>query len=409
MERTMLIDSGVPKRFWAEVVNTAFYLIHRCMIRSVLYKTSYELRNGRKPKLTYLRTFGCKCFVLNNGKEALGKFDAKNYEGIFLGYSSQSKAYKVYKKRTQCVEESAHIIFDESHHLSGKDSHDKNDLDEEHSKVLREVIDMANGKADLMSQVNESNKEDVEEPPVGLEESSSSITAIEAESKVVDAVQGTPDAEQTSDTHSSMDANYGSHSEELGSFHNKIQVSNWKHKSSHPLQNVTTPLDLGIQTRSKTRSMFAFSAFLSQIKPKNIKEVLKDADWIAAMQDELHQYERHNMWYLIPRPSDRTIIGYRLSMFLLENGFIRGKIDNTLFLKKKGWDLLIVQVYVDDIIFGAINDSFCEEFSKLMGSEFEMSMMGELNFFLCLKVKQTSKGTMISQQKYIKELLKRLL
>nr|XP_016488511.1 PREDICTED: uncharacterized mitochondrial protein AtMg00810-like [Nicotiana tabacum] len=77
------------------------------------------------------------------------------------------------------------------------------------------------------------------------------------------------------------------------------------------------------------------------------------------------------------------------------------------FLKKRGRNLLIVQVYVDDIMFGGTNDSLCEEFVKLMGSKFEMSMMGELNFFLGLQVKQTPKGTMISQQKYIKELLKR--
>ncbi|XP_070005534.1 secreted RxLR effector protein 161-like [Nicotiana sylvestris] len=68
--------------------------------------------------------------------------------------------------------------------------------------------------------------------------------------------------------------------------------------------------------------------------------------------------------------------------------------------------MLIVQVYVDHIIFGAIADSLCEEFAKLMGSEFEMSMMGELNFFLGLQVKQSIKETCISQQKYIKELLK---
>jgi len=97
----------------------------------------------------------------------------------------------------------------------------------------------------------------------------------------------------------------------------------------------------------------------------------------------------------------------RFSKFLLQNGFTRGKIDSTLFLKKRGRNLLIVQVFVDDIMFGATNDSLCEEFTKLMRSEFEMSMMGELNFFLRLQVKQTLKGTMISQQKYIKELLKR--
>jgi len=69
--------------------------------------------------------------------------------------------------------------------------------------------------------------------------------------------------------------------------------------------------------------------------------------------------------------------------------------------------LLIVQVYVDDIIFGATNNDLCDDFSKLMRNEFEMSMMGELNFFLGLKIKQTLTGTMIHQQKYVKELIKR--
>ncbi|XP_070029464.1 secreted RxLR effector protein 161-like [Nicotiana sylvestris] len=74
---------------------------------------------------------------------------------------------------------------------------------------------------------------------------------------------------------------------------------------------------------------------------------------------------------------------------------------------KRGRNLLFVQVYVDDIIFGATTNSLCEEFAKLMGSEFEMSMMRELNFFLGLQVKQSPKGTSICQQKYIRDLLKR--
>ena len=74
----------------------------------------------------------------------------------------------------------------------------------------------------------------------------------------------------------------------------------------------------------------------------------------------------------------------RLSNFLLEKGFSKGKVDTTLFIKKSNHDLLIVQIYVDDIIFGATNHCLCEEFSKLMQGEFEMSMMGELKFFLGL-------------------------
>ena len=71
----------------------------------------------------------------------------------------------------------------------------------------------------------------------------------------------------------------------------------------------------------------------------------------------------------------------RLSKFLLKNWFKRGKIDNTLFLLKREQELLIIQVYVDDIIFGATSEHLCEEFSSLMGKEFEMSMMGELSFW----------------------------
>jgi hypothetical protein len=97
----------------------------------------------------------------------------------------------------------------------------------------------------------------------------------------------------------------------------------------------------------------------------------------------------------------------RLSSFLCENGFSKGKIDNTLFVKNKENDLLLVQIYVDDIIFGSTNVSLCEEFSKVMQDQFEMSMMGELTFFLGLQVKQGNEGIFVSQSKYAKELVKK--
>jgi len=97
----------------------------------------------------------------------------------------------------------------------------------------------------------------------------------------------------------------------------------------------------------------------------------------------------------------------RLITLLLQNGFSRGKIDTILFRKINKDDLLIVQVYVDDIVFGATNEKMCDEFSKLMESEFEMSMMGELRFFLGLQIKQHKDGIFICQEKYIKDLLKK--
>ena len=94
------------------------------------------------------------------------------------------------------------------------------------------------------------------------------------------------------------------------------------------------------------------------------------------------------------------------AQFLLENGFTRGTIDKTLFYINKGNDLLLVQIYVDDIIFGSTNDKLCQKFSKLMQSRYQMSMMGELSYFLGLQVKQTDDGIFINQSKYTKNLLK---
>ncbi|XP_070008199.1 uncharacterized protein [Nicotiana sylvestris] len=77
MARTMLLSSKLPHSFWAEAVNTACYIINRCMTRPLVEKTPYELLKGRKPNISYLRTFGCKCYVHNNGKDSL-VFDETN-------------------------------------------------------------------------------------------------------------------------------------------------------------------------------------------------------------------------------------------------------------------------------------------------------------------------------------------
>jgi len=112
----MFSESSLPKYLWADVVNIACYVMNRVLIRSILKKTPYELFNGRKPNIGHLKVFGCKCYVLNNGKEILGKFDEKANVGIFLGYSLSSHAYRVYNKRLMTVEESIHIVFDETNH-----------------------------------------------------------------------------------------------------------------------------------------------------------------------------------------------------------------------------------------------------------------------------------------------------
>jgi hypothetical protein len=118
-----------------------------------------------------------------------------------------------------------------------------------------------------------------------------------------------------------------------------------------------------------------------------------------------HVYKLYKTLYVL-KQSPRA--WYECLMdFLIKNGFMIGKVDSTLFTRKMGKDLLICQIYVDDTIFYSTNSSFCEEFSKIMTDRFEMTMMGELKYFLGFQIKQLEDGTLISQTKYTHNLLKK--
>ncbi|GJX92428.1 putative ribonuclease H-like domain-containing protein [Tanacetum coccineum] len=108
--RTMLADSKLPTTFWAEAVNTACYVQNRVLVIKPYNKTPYELFLGRKPTLSFMRPFGCHVTILNN-LDHLGKFDGKSDDGFFVGYSINSKAFRVFNTRTKIVEENLHINF----------------------------------------------------------------------------------------------------------------------------------------------------------------------------------------------------------------------------------------------------------------------------------------------------------
>ena len=86
--KIMLCDKNLPKYFWGKTVHTACHILNRVSIWTILKKTPYELFKGRKPNISHFHVFGITCYILNNGKESLGKFDTKSDECIFLGYSS---------------------------------------------------------------------------------------------------------------------------------------------------------------------------------------------------------------------------------------------------------------------------------------------------------------------------------
>ena len=98
---------------------------------------------------------------------------------------------------------------------------------------------------------------------------------------------------------------------------------------------------------------------------------------------------------------------YWLTQSLVSHGFTRGQADQILFIKKENGELIVAQVYVDDIIFGSTKDELAHDFSKLMQDEFEMSMIGQLSHFLGLQIRQQESSIFISQSKYAQNLVKK--
>ncbi|KAI3774102.1 hypothetical protein L1987_48645 [Smallanthus sonchifolius] len=183
--------------------------------------------------------------------------------------------------------------------------------------------------------------------------------------------------------------------------------------------------DRGVMVSNKSR--LVVQGF-NQQEGIDYTEVYAPAAWLEAISAFLYGKVKEEVYVCQPpgfedpiNPSkvfkhDKALYGLHqaprawyetLSTHLMENDFVRGHIDSTLFIKKAGGEYLLVQIYVDDIIFGSTNEGLCKEFESIMKSKFEMSAMGELSFFLGLQVNQKEDGFFIHQSKYVKDILSR--
>ncbi|GJX14166.1 retrovirus-related pol polyprotein from transposon TNT 1-94 [Tanacetum coccineum] len=408
--RTILIYAKAPLFLWAESGCHILFTPNHSWIRRRLEKP-YELLHDKPPGLSYLHVFGTLCYPTKDS-ENLGKLQPKADISIFIGYAPTKKAFWIYNRRTRRIIETIHVDFDE-------------------------------------------------------------LTAMASE-----------------------------------------------HSSSGPALH-----DIPVSTRLQLHEQALFcyyDAFLTSVEPKNYKDALTQACWIEAMQEELHEFERLEVWELVPPPDKAFVItlkwiykvkldelggilknkarlvarGYRqeegidfeesfapvarleairiflafaahmnmvvyqmdvktaflngnlreevyvsqpdgfvdpdkpnyvyklkkalyglkqaprawydmLSSFLISNDFSKGSVDPTLFIRREGKELLLVQIYVDDIIFAASTPELCDLFAKIMCSKFKMSMMGKISFFLGLQISQSPRGIFINQSKYALESLKK--
>ncbi|GJZ53197.1 retrovirus-related pol polyprotein from transposon TNT 1-94 [Tanacetum coccineum] len=154
MSRTMLNEQSLPQKFWCNAVDTSTYILNRILIRAILGKTPYELLRGRKPTLNYFRVFGSKFSILNT-KDYLTKFDPKSYEGIFLGYSQNSKAYIILNKHTRKVDEPLNVTFDETPPPSKTSPLEDDDLDEEKAIKVTEKKKLESNIVDETLEIDE--------------------------------------------------------------------------------------------------------------------------------------------------------------------------------------------------------------------------------------------------------------
>jgi hypothetical protein len=127
--RTMFDEYKTSDLFWAKAINTACHTINRLYLHQLLKKTPYELLTSNKPNVSYFRVFGSKCYVLLKRSKSF-KFAPKVYEGVMLGYDSNSRAYHIFNKDSSCVETTCDAVFDEIN-SSQVEQYDFDDVDDE--------------------------------------------------------------------------------------------------------------------------------------------------------------------------------------------------------------------------------------------------------------------------------------
>ncbi|PKU66353.1 Retrovirus-related Pol polyprotein from transposon TNT 1-94 [Dendrobium catenatum] len=406
----MLAEYSLPKYFWAEAVSTACYVLNRVNVRSNLNKTPYELLKGRTPNLSHLHVFGCKVFIHNNGKSALGKFDPKSDEGIFVGYSSVGKSYRVFNKRTLVIEETTHVVFDESLRFS------KNHPRE---LIIGEPSEGVRTRRGLNKEVNHSAFISTIEP-TNIDQALSDefwILAMQEElnqfvrNKVWELTTRPKDQSVVGikwvfkNKMNDSGVVIRNKARLVAKGYNQIEGIDFEETFAPVarLEAIRVLLAFACFKSFKLFQMDVKSAFLNGVIEEDVYveqppgfENSKYPNHVFKLKKALYGLKQApRAWY------------ERLSTFLLERSFEKGSVDTTLFLKKFGKEILIVQIYVDDIIFGSSNKNLCDDFSNTMSSEFEMSLMGDLNYFLGFSIKQLEEGTFLSQTKYIKDILKK--
>ncbi|GJR89556.1 retrovirus-related pol polyprotein from transposon TNT 1-94 [Tanacetum coccineum] len=359
---------------------------------------------GRSPVISYFHVFGCPIHI-HNHKDHLGKFDEKADDGFFLGYSPVANAFRVFNIRRQEMEETVHVTFSEDDEAISKSSIEADPL------TLQDFV----SSKDPIEFTITNNHPSLSEPD--HPESTKNLEPAEIQDNVTN--------EPISDIH---------HLPSDEDIHlSPVPQDRWSRKKHIKHVNIIRKPMAGITTKSRVRDSKAasvhnaykleairiFLAYAAYIGFVVYQMDVKSAFLNGKISEEVYvqqppgfessEFPDHvcKLDKSLYRPKQAPRAWYKtLSTFLIQHKFVRGTINNTLFIYKTKSDVIIVQIYVDDIIFGSTSGKLSKQFAKLMTKKYEMRMMGELTYFLGFQIIQDSRGISICQEKYVKDLLK---
>nr|GEY10110.1 hypothetical protein [Tanacetum cinerariifolium] len=311
--RTMLINAQAPLFLWAEAVATACFTQNRSIIRLRHGKTPYELLHSKLPDLSFFHVFGSLCYPTNDSKN-LGKLQLKADIGIFIGYAPTKKAFRIYNRRTRRIVETIHVDFAELTAMASEQRSSGPALKD----MTPGTIMIPPVHADSTSSPS-STTVDQDAPST-----SKSHTTTEIQSSVIpqDVREDNLDMEVA---HIGNDPLFGVHIPEVTSAQSSSTASpqsnvqanhpiphhNSKWTKDHPLNNIIGQLSRPVSTwlQLHEQALFCYyDAFLTSVEPKTYKEALTQSCWIEAMQEELNEFERLEVWELVPRPDQVMVI-----------------------------------------------------------------------------------------------------
>jgi hypothetical protein len=267
----MLDEHMTPRRFWAEVVNTACYVSIRIYLRVYKKKTCYELMHGRTPKVSHFHVFGCKCFILKNGKK-LDKFEARLVNGIFFGYASHSRAYCVLNLEFNQIVETCEVTFDETQPCS--------------QLVFECAGDDEFGEEIFQDKEHEhGDDEDGGVVPAAEHVPTTSTT-------IKDGPSPTPTKTNPIQGEAAVEGEVASRREPP----REVQVD-------HPALRIIGDMnERTTRSRVRNNSHFSHAAFVAIFEPKDIGHTLSDHNWVNSMHVELENFERNQVWVLVDPP-----------------------------------------------------------------------------------------------------------